>query len=304
MATPSRPDRKSSETAGASAPGRPASRSGSKKKNAAKAGGGAQTTPQKKTSRQPVAPVSEDTTQATPQAYPERLGTPVPMPGEAERPASEMPSSPGRIVPEAENRPAVETETAHLASDNPVAPSAPDVLPPPEASPPQAAASAQQDKVAGPSEPEAAPPEPIEAPVRPAYDVTGFLIGVFEGLPGSADLSLDCVVAPRTDTVAVERLLYFSQALQLLFSAFRSPGMDRRHPAEKTAPQRLHIRLDLGPGERIGLRLYDDGHFFAQLLPSLHWDEEALRPLRLFVSRKGGSLCLRRGRCVEFEIIG
>ena len=46
------------------------------------------------------------------------------------------------------------------------------------------------------------------------------------------------------------------------------------------------IRLDLGPGERIGLRLYDDGHFFAQLLPSLHWDEEALRPLRLFVSRR------------------
>ena len=164
------------------------------------------------------------------------------------------------------------------------------------------------DRPSDVSAPEASQSEPakapVTAPVRPAYDVTDFLAGVFEGLPGSADLSLDCVVDPRADTLAVERLLYFSQALQLLFSAFRSPGMDRRHPAEKTAPQRLHIRLDLGPGERIGLRLYDDGHFFAQLLPSLHWDEEALRPLRLFVSRKGGSLCLRRGRCVEFEIIG
>lgn len=248
MATPSRPDHKSSETAVASAPGRPASRSGSKKKKIAPSRDGSAAPPKKKVTRQPAAPAA----------------------------CTEPPSAPASPVPP------LPATTAPAA----------DVLPAAEASAPQIQTANVSPKAS----------QPAQAPVRPAYDVTGFLIGVFEGLPGSADLSLDCVVAPRTDTVAVERLLYFSQALQLLFSAFRNP--DTRHPAEKTPPQQLHIRLDLGPGERIGLRLYDDGRFFAQHLPSLHWDDEALRPLCLFVSRKGGSLCLRRGRCVEFEIIG
>ena len=332
MATSSRPDRKPPEAAGAVTTGRPAPRSGSKKKKAATAGGTPKTTPGKKTTRRMVKPVSE-TTLSSPLANPEALPAPMDVgtarpepeapivaalretdppaaadiaaqpartdtePGKKPaEPASPMPSAPVQTIPDEERLPAADTTTPPAESDSDAAmdPSAP--LQTEETSCPAPPVPDQ------PPYPEAS--RPAQAPVRPAYDVTGFLIGVFEGLPGSTDLSLDCAVDPRADTVAVERLLYFSQALQLLFSAFRSPGMDRRHPAEKTAPQRLHIRLDLGPGERIGLRLYDDGHFFAQLLPSLHWDEEALRPLRLFVSRKGGSLCLRRGRCVEFEIIG
>ena len=257
MATPSRPDRKSSETAPASAPGRPASRSGSKKKKTAQSRDGTAAPQKKKTTRPPTAPA----------ACTDSLSAPV----------SPVPPSPATTAPGL------------------------DVLPAAQESAPRIQTADVSTPEASQSEPAKAP---VTAPVRPTYDVTDFLAGVFEGLPGSADLSLDCVVDPRADTLAVERLLYFSQALQLLFSAFRSPGTETHPPAEKNSPQQLHIRLDLGPGERIGLRLYDDGHFFAQLLPSLHWDEEALRPLRLFVSRKGGSLCLRRGRCVEFEIIG
>jgi len=290
MATSSRPDRKSSETSPASAPGRPASRSGSKKKKTAKTGGASKTAPKKTTARQPATSASK-TAQTPPVVPPEFPDAPVapsaPPDAKIAGPAPRPDAAIATPQPEAGSEEAMAMSAPLPAAEDPARlPDRPSDVSAPEASQ---------------SEPAKAP---VTAPVRPAYDVTDFLAGVFEGLPGSADLSLDCVVDPRADTLAVERLLYFSQALQLLFSAFRSPGMDRRHPAEKTAPQRLHIRLDLGPGERIGLRLYDDGHFFAQLLPSLHWDEEALRPLRLFVSRKGGSLCLRRGRCVEFEIIG
>ena len=338
MATSSRPGREPAKSAEASPTGRPAPRSGSKKKKTAKAGGAPQTAPGKKTSRRMVKPASE-TALSSPVASPEALCAPVdaeterpepeapivtalretdppaqafaqasgrttrPTPaetgpqGEQTPPASPMPSAPVQTIPDAERLPAAGTTPPPAASDS-------DAAVAPSASPQaEGKTSTSPHPVSDQSpSPEATPP--AQAPVRAPYDVTGFLIGVFEGLPGSTDLSLDCAVDPRADTVAVERLLYFSQALQLLFSAFRSPDTDTRRPAEKTAPQRLHIRLDLGPGERIGLRLYDDGHFFAQLLPRLHWDDEALRPLCLFVSRKGGSLCLRRGRCVEFEIIG
>ena len=76
MATSSRPDRKSSETSPASAPGRPASRSGSKKKKTAKTGGASKTAPKKTTARQPATSASK-TAQTPPVVPPEFPDAPV-----------------------------------------------------------------------------------------------------------------------------------------------------------------------------------------------------------------------------------
>lgn len=262
MATPSRPGCESSEAAAPSASGRPATRSGSKKKKTTKAA------PKKKNPRQPTMPAPDAAPDAAPpvfQGAPTLLPAPLPAP-------EATPAEPDMAA---------------------VEPGAREIVPTSEPAP--------EANHAVPAE---APPETPAAPVRPPYDVTDFLTGVFEDLPGASGLSLDCHVDPRADTLAVERLLYFSQALHLLFAALRSPDCPAIRDPGDHEPLCLRIRLDIGPGERTGLRLYDDGRTLARMLPETHLDQEALRPLRLFVSRKGGSICLRRGRCLEFEIIG
>ncbi len=144
-------------------------------------------------------------------------------------------------------------------------------------------------------------PPPAEGP----HPAEVFLRGVLEGLTPAGGLTLQVDVEPETYALPVEKLFYFSHALQLLIAPLESPTDAWRRPGDGRGPAaRLTVKLaGIGNG-RHRLRIYDNGLFFQTYLPDPELDREALRPLLLFVAKRAGSICLKRGRCVEFEIIG
>ncbi len=132
-----------------------------------------------------------------------------------------------------------------------------------------------------------------------------FLRGVLEGLTQTGSLRIRVDVDPSTYALPVEKLFYFSHVLQLLVAPMETPTDSWRRPGDGGAPVAT-LTVGLAPldGVRHRLRVYDNGLFFRGYLPEIGLEGEALRPLLLFVVKREGSILLRRGRAVEFEIIG
>ncbi|EFL53046.1 conserved hypothetical protein [Solidesulfovibrio fructosivorans JJ]] len=147
----------------------------------------------------------------------------------------------------------------------------------------------------------ACPPLPTDGP--PPAEV--FLRGVVEGLAPAGGLVTDVEVDPDTSALPVEKLFYFSHVLQLLVSPLERPAEPGRKPGDKRGPvPALSVRLRTIGQNRHSLRIYDNGLFFGRYLPDVSLDMEALRPLLLFVIKRNGSILLKQGKGVEFEIIG
>jgi len=147
----------------------------------------------------------------------------------------------------------------------------------------------------------AASPPPPEGP----HPAEVFLRGVLEGLTPSGNLTLHVEVDPATYALPVEKLFYFSHALQLLVAPLERPGEAWRRPGDKRGPVAgLTVLLARIGNARHSLRVFDNGLFFRSYLPEPRLDMETLRPLLLFVGKRSGSICLKQGRCIEFEIVG
>ncbi len=148
------------------------------------------------------------------------------------------------------------------------------------------------------------PPETTFPWPPQSHPLAVFLSDVLEGLLGEDTVRLDIAAAPETHGLAMEKLFCFSQALHLLLLplpvARESPGHGRG-PAD--ALPVLRVRLTQREDRRYSLHLYDDGRFFRRRFPELRLDAEWLRPLLLFVAKRQGSLLIKQGRAVAFEII-
>ncbi|KHK04410.1 hypothetical protein [Desulfovibrio sp. TomC] len=153
----------------------------------------------------------------------------------------------------------------------------------------------------GPCPSQAAP----AAPDQGAHPVEVFLRGVLEGLLPEGEAVLRVEVDPETFALPVEKLFYFSHALQRIVTPMElAQGPDWR-PGE-TAGQLpvLTVRLRAHGGDRHVLTLTDNGEFFRSRLPELRLHMEALKPLVAFIVKRQGSVRLAQGRSITFEIIG
>ncbi len=147
---------------------------------------------------------------------------------------------------------------------------------------------------------------PAPASTDAPHPAEVFLQGVLDGLTPEGGLSIDVDVAPDTFGLPVEKLFYFSHVLQLLIMPRDCVQETRRKPGDGQGPAaRLSVRLSQATPGRHQLRIYDNGLFFRNFFSEIRLDMETLRPLRVFVAKREGSICLKQGtRCVEFEIIG
>jgi hypothetical protein len=234
-----------------------------------------------------------------------------PLPAAPEKPAQSADSQPEEPSPAV--LPEVVTPTTPAEPfphskprGEPAAAVAPDAITAAPAAAPGAATLPEDtppvDAVAG-----CAPCQACRTPdVQGPHPTEVFLRGILEGLATAGGLSFDVAVAPETFDLPVETLFYCSHALQLLVSPLEAPGGVWHRPGGKAdPPARVSVRLGKAGSVRHSLRVYDNGHFFRRFLPEISLDTEVLRPLLLFVLRRGGSICLKRGgACVEFEIIG
>lgn len=134
--------------------------------------------------------------------------------------------------------------------------------------------------------------------------VVTYLAGAMEGLTGQVGVPGAIGLDPELADLALEKLQHFGQALHLLAEAVDFAATKKSGRAGADSSPRLWVRLERRAAGRLALRCFDDGHFFERVLPKLRLDMEALRPLVLAVTRANGSICLRRGRRVEFEITG
>uniref|UniRef100_I2Q0U3 Uncharacterized protein n=1 Tax=Desulfovibrio sp. U5L TaxID=596152 RepID=I2Q0U3_9BACT len=237
--------------------------------------------------------------QAVPSTFESEAYTPVTAQEPDETPASAVPPIPASVpVPEGQAAPtAFETEAYA-----PVDIASLDILP---------AAKRPADGAAGPATPAGVPPEAVSpdvakdagAQATPPAEV--FLRGVLESLAPEGRLRFSVTAGPGTDGLPVEKLFYFSHALQLLIAPLEWPASSWRHNPEGTGPLAcLAVHLTSVAPDRHSLRVYDNGHFFSQYLSELHLEMEVLRPLVLFVVKRHGSIALKQGQAVEFEIIG
>ena len=161
-----------------------------------------------------------------------------------------------------------------------------------------------QTAVSAPTVP--CPPHPAPAALEQgAHPVEVFLRGVLEGLLPEGEAVLRVEVDPETFALPVEKLFYFSHALQRIVTPMElAQGLDWR-PGE-TAGQlpMLTVRLRAHRGGRHMLTLTDNGEFFRSRLPELRLHMEALKPLVAFIVKRQGSVRLAQGRSITFEIIG
>ena len=159
----------------------------------------------------------------------------------------------------------------------------------------------------------ARPPDEVPGPARPApvaleqgaHPVEVFLRGVLEGLLPEGEAVLRVEVDPETFALPVEKLFYFSHALQRIVTPLEHlPGPEWR-PGELAGPLPvLTVRLRAHSANRHMLSLTDNGLFFRSRLPELRLGMEALKPLVAFIVKRQGSVRLARGRSITFEIIG
>jgi hypothetical protein len=147
----------------------------------------------------------------------------------------------------------------------------------------------------------AAPP----AITQETHPIEVFFNGVLEGLLPEDGVQFSVAIDPEASALPVEKLFYFSHVLQLIVTPLDWPGRPWRR-IEGTAEHlpTLTARLNRYAEDRHALRLYDNGLFFRSYLPDMHIGMEALRPLVFFVTKRHGSISIRQGRAIEFEIIG
>ncbi|OLN28067.1 translation initiation factor IF-2 [Desulfovibrio sp. DV] len=152
--------------------------------------------------------------------------------------------------------------------------------------------------------PSPARPTPV-ALEQGAHPVEVFLRGVLEGLLPEGEAVLRVEVDPETFALPVEKLFYFSHALQRIVTPLEHlNGVDWR-PGELAGPLPvLTVRLRAHSANRHVLSLTDNGLFFRSRLPELRLGMEALKPLVAFVVKRQGSVRLAQGRSITFEIIG
>ncbi|MHC1789054.1 hypothetical protein [Solidesulfovibrio sp.] len=137
------------------------------------------------------------------------------------------------------------------------------------------------------------------------HPVEVFLRGVLEGLLPEGEAGLCVEVDPETFSLPVEKLFYFSHALQRIATPLELPhGPPRRPDAPASPLPVLTVRLRASGNGRHVLTLTDNGYFFRSRLPGIGLGMEALRPLVAFIVKRHGSVRLAQGRCVAFEIIG
>jgi hypothetical protein len=138
-----------------------------------------------------------------------------------------------------------------------------------------------------------------------AHPVAVFLRGVLEGLLPEGEAALCVDVDESTSALPVEKLFFFSHALQRIAMPLENAASAGWRPGTATGPLPvLTARLrPIGRG-RHSLTLFDNGCFFKTRLPGLSLDMEALTPLTAFVAKRQGSVILARGRVTAFEIIG
>jgi len=138
-----------------------------------------------------------------------------------------------------------------------------------------------------------------------AHPVAVFLRGVLEGLLPEGEAALCVDVDESTSALPVEKLFYFSHALQRIAMPLENAASADWRPGAPTGPLPvLTARLrPIGRG-RHSLTLFDNGCFFTSRLPGLSLGMEALTPLTAFVAKRQGSILLARGRVTAFEIIG
>jgi hypothetical protein len=135
--------------------------------------------------------------------------------------------------------------------------------------------------------------------------VAVFLRGVLEGLLPEGEAALCVDVDESTSALPVEKLFFFSHALQRIAMPLENAASAGWRPGTATGPLPvLTARLQpIGRG-RHSLTLFDNGFFFKNRLPDLSLGMEALTPLTTFVAKRRGSVILARGRVTAFEIIG
>lgn len=147
-----------------------------------------------------------------------------------------------------------------------------------------------------------------QAPVQLSPDmhpVAVFLRGVLDGLDQDNSIRVSVTVTPSAYALPVEKLFYFSHAIQLIVSPLEWPGNAWKRPVAVQEPfPGLTAILAAYPGGKHSLRIYDNGLFFSSYYPEMSLGMEALRPLMLFITQRNGSICLKQGRAVEVEIIG
>ncbi|EKO40004.1 MAG: hypothetical protein B193_1279 [Solidesulfovibrio magneticus str. Maddingley MBC34] len=157
---------------------------------------------------------------------------------------------------------------------------------------------------------QAADPTPCPGSASPAlsteaHPVAVFLRGVLEGLLPEGEAALCVDVDESTSALPVEKLFFFSHALQRIAMPLENAASAGWRPGAATGPLPvLTARLrPIGRG-RHSLMLFDNGCFFQNRLPGLSLGMEALTPLTAFVAKRQGSVVLARGRVTAFEIIG
>lgn len=234
-----------------------------------------------------------------------------------------IPAPPLSVAPDRspESAPGVATSPAPDADQPPVLSSAPSPELPPAvadgstAAPVQAQealAVAQADFVpasdAAASEkacPAACPDSASPALPTDAHPVAVFLRGVLEGLLPDGEAALCVDVDESTSALPVEKLFFFSHALQRIAMPLENAASAGWRPGASTGPLPvLTARLrPVGRG-RHSLTLFDNGCFFKKRLPGLNLGMEALTPLTAFVAKRQGSILLAQGHVTAFEIIG
>ena len=158
--------------------------------------------------------------------------------------------------------------------------------------------------------PSIAGPAPCPGTTSPAlstdaHPVAVFLRGVLEGLLPEGEAALCVDVDESTSALPVEKLFFFSHALQRIAMPLENAASAGWRPGTATGPLPvLTARLQpIGRG-RHSLTLFDNGFFFKNRLPDLSLGMEALTPLTTFVAKRQGSVILAQGRVTAFEIIG
>ena len=238
-----------------------------------------------------------------------------------------IPAQPDAVATDSspESAPGVATGPAPEADQPSVQSSAPGPdQPPAVADRPTAATAQAQEAIAG-AQAEAVPaasaaasgetfpaasPAPCPGSASPAlsteaHPVAVFLRGVLEGLLPDSEAALCVDVEESTNTLPVEKLFFFSHALQRIAMPLENAASAGWRPGTATGPLPvLTARLrPIGRG-RHSLTLFDNGCFFQNRLPGLRLGMEALTPLTAFVAKRQGSVILARGRVTAFEIIG
>jgi len=151
-----------------------------------------------------------------------------------------------------------------------------------------------------------AAPAPIVPRPRTESPMASFLGGVLESILPEPGPRLRVDVAPEAASLSGEKFFFVSRALQLLLSPVDLANIlgHQCQPVSGCAGANLWARLESRKDGAVVLRLYDDGNCLRYFFPEVRLDMESLRPLRLFLAKRNGSIVLRRGRCLEFDIIG